>query len=112
LAEVYYNTVDVGFPSESPGALGHVVGISEHCVHMMTWKILTIDTQSIIYRSLVRPVSPADPNLRADVFGGEEVTFNDCDASNIIKSSSSSKIDSLAKHVNTAVDNSEETTNF
>jgi hypothetical protein len=75
---------------------------------MMTWKILTIDTQSIMYPSLVRPVSAADPNLRADMVGGEEVTFNDCYASNIIKSCSSSKIDSLAKQVNTAVDNSEE----
>jgi hypothetical protein len=44
------------------------------------------------------------------VFGGEEVTFNDCDASNIIKSCPSYKIDNLAKQVKTAVDNSEETT--
>jgi hypothetical protein len=77
---------------------------------MMTWKILTIDTQRIIYLSLVRPVSTPDPNLHADMFGWEEVKFNDCDASIIIKSCPPSKIDSLEKQVNTAVENSEETT--
>jgi hypothetical protein len=106
---VYYKTVDVGFPSESPEALGHVVGISEHCGHMMTWTILTIDNQGIIYRSF-SPACTADPNLGDDMFGGEEVTFNDCDALNIIKSCSSSKTDSLAKKVNAAVYNTEETT--
>ena len=34
----------------------------------MTWKILTIDTEVIIYRSLVRPSTPDDPYLRAAVF--------------------------------------------
>jgi Reverse transcriptase (RNA-dependent DNA polymerase) len=70
--KVYYKKVDSGFPSESTEALGHIVGISEHCGHALTWKILTDDTQKVIYRSLVRPYSIADPNFRAVMPGGEE----------------------------------------
>jgi hypothetical protein len=69
---VYYKCVDSDFPSESREAVGHIVGISEHCGHAMTWKILTVDTKRIIYRSLVRAVSPSDANLRADMFDGED----------------------------------------
>ena len=69
--KVYYKAVDVDFPSDSPEAVGHIVGISEHCGHALTWKILTVDSNSIIFRSLVRPFSPDDPNLRADMLGGE-----------------------------------------
>jgi hypothetical protein len=32
-----------------------------------TWKILTDDSQKIIYCSLVRPYSKDDPNFRADM---------------------------------------------
>jgi hypothetical protein len=70
--KVYYKCVDTDFPSESREAVGHIVGISEHCGHAMTWKILTTDSKRIIYRSLVRPVSPSDANLRADMFAGED----------------------------------------
>ena len=70
--KVLYKKVKSGFPSESTEALGHIVGISEHCGHALTWKILTDDTQQIIYRSLVRPYTAADPNLRAAMSGGEE----------------------------------------
>jgi hypothetical protein len=70
--KVYYKRVDTDFPSESREAVGHIVGISEHCGHAMTWKILTTDSKRIIYQSLVRPVSPSDVNLRADMFAGEE----------------------------------------
>ena len=68
---VYYKKVNSGFPSESSEALGHIVGISEHCGHALTWKILTDDTQQIIYRSLVRPFSNDDPNFRAVMSDGE-----------------------------------------
>jgi hypothetical protein len=64
--------VDTDFPSKSREAVGHIVGISEHCGHAMTWKILTIDTKRIIYRSLVRAVSLSDASLRADMFDGED----------------------------------------
>ena len=70
--KVYYKRVDSGFPSESTEALGHIVGISEHCGHALTWKILTDDTQKVIHRSLVRPYSADDPNFRAVIPGGEE----------------------------------------
>ena len=70
--KVYYKKVDSGFPSESTEAMGHIVGISEHCGHALTWKILTDDTQKVIYRSLVRPYSADDPNFRAVMSGGEE----------------------------------------
>ena len=70
--KVLYKKVDSGFPSESTEALGHIVGISEHCGHALTWQILTEDSQKLIYRSLVRPYSLDDPNLRADMTGGEK----------------------------------------
>jgi Reverse transcriptase (RNA-dependent DNA polymerase) len=81
--KVLYKKVDSGFPSESTEAIGHIVGISEHCGHALTWKILTADTQRIIYRSLVRPYSDQDPNLRAVMTGGET---DDADVVPIIKS--------------------------
>jgi hypothetical protein len=63
--KVFYKRVDSSFPSESSEATGHIVGISEHCGHALTWIILTVDTQRLIYRSLVRPCTEEDPNLRA-----------------------------------------------
>ena len=74
--KVYYKHMESGFPSESKEGLGNIVGISEHCGHALTWKVLTSDTQSIIYRSLVRPVTSDDPNLRASMFRGEELHHN------------------------------------
>ena len=70
--KVYYKQVDCDFPSDTQEGLGHIVGISEHCGHALTYKMLTSDTQVIIYRSLVRPFSDDDPNLRADMSGGED----------------------------------------
>ena len=70
--KVYYMRVDTGFPSESKEGVGHIVGISEHCGHALTWKILTQDTNKVIYRSQVRPFSMHDPNLCADLLCGED----------------------------------------
>ncbi len=70
--KVYYKKVDSGFPSESTEGLGHIVGISEHVGHALTWKILTSDTHKVIYRSQVRPVDATDANNRAKLLGGEE----------------------------------------
>jgi hypothetical protein len=69
--KVYYKHADTSFPSESSEGIGHIVGISEHCGHAMTWKVLTSDTNKVIYRSLVRPFSASDPNFRAVLPGGE-----------------------------------------
>ena len=112
--KVYYKAIDPAFPSDSPEAMGHIVGISEHCGHMMTWKILTCDTQKIIFRSLVRPFSADDPNIRADMLGGEsEDTINN---DPIIKSCPNNldniddpdpNDDSMSKHDNTDIPNTE-----
>jgi hypothetical protein len=59
------------FPSESMGDLGHVVGISEHCGHALTYKILSSESDVIIYHSLLRPGTPDDDNVRACMSGGE-----------------------------------------
>ena len=53
------------FPSESNERLGRFVGFSTHVGHGMTYKILTSDTQQIIYRSRIRLAS-IQPNLRID----------------------------------------------
>ena len=70
--EVYYKLSEAEFPSKSKEGKGRIVGISEHVGHALTYKILTDDTQKIIYRSLVRPVSPDDVNLRPSTEPGED----------------------------------------
>ena len=72
--KVLYKKHDYGFPSSSPEGLGHIVGISEHVGPALCWKILTADTQQVIFRSQVCPFSPEDPNLRADPTGGESTS--------------------------------------
>jgi len=47
--QVYYKVDDSDFPSESCEALGHMVGIAENVGHAMTYKVITVDTQKIIY---------------------------------------------------------------
>jgi hypothetical protein len=73
---VSYKCYEASFPSDSKEALGHIVGISEHCGHAQTYKILNSDTEHIIYRSLLRPATPTDANLRAGMFGGEQDIHN------------------------------------
>jgi Reverse transcriptase (RNA-dependent DNA polymerase) len=75
--KVYYRQFGTGFPSASREAVGHIVGISEHVGHALTWKILTADTNKIIYRSLVRPCTDEDPNLRAELACGETLDDDD-----------------------------------
>ena len=69
--EVYYKEDDNSFPSESPERKGNIVGITEHCGHLMTYKVLTQDTKKIIFRSDLRPVHL--PNKRLDVLRGEDL---------------------------------------
>jgi hypothetical protein len=59
------------FPSESKEVLGHVVGISEHCGHALTYKVLSFESDVLIYRSLLHPATSDDGNLRACMSGGE-----------------------------------------
>ena len=70
--KVYYKHADHDFPSESKEGVGRIVGISEHVGPALTWKVLTNDTHKVIYRSLLRPCTETDPNLRAESLGGEE----------------------------------------
>ena len=65
--EVYYRHDDSDFPSDTREGHGHFVGISEHCGHAMTFKILTSDTNKIIYRSAVRSAETPDRNYRAEM---------------------------------------------
>ncbi len=60
---IYYKEDDSNFPSDSQEALGHMVGIAEHVGHTMTYKVLTIDTQKVIYHSNLCSTSSSDPNL-------------------------------------------------
>jgi hypothetical protein len=49
---VYYHQSETSFPSDSKEGLKNIVGISEHCGHALTYKVLTADTGHVIYRSL------------------------------------------------------------
>ncbi|MEL7196406.1 MAG: reverse transcriptase domain-containing protein, partial [Bacteroidota bacterium] len=69
--KVYYKMDDSDFPSKSKEGVGHIVGISEHVGHAMTWKILTTPTQKVLYRSQVRPFDSQDRNLRVELADGE-----------------------------------------
>jgi hypothetical protein len=71
---VYFKLSESSFHSESKEALGHVVGISEHCGHALTYKVLSSESDVIIYRSLLRPTTPDDANVRACMSGGESPT--------------------------------------
>ena len=68
---VFYSAVEPSFPSQSKELLGHIVGISEHVGKALTWKVLTDDTRKIIFRSVIRPCTASDPDLRVDPSGGE-----------------------------------------
>ena len=65
--EVYYMHEDTKFPSEIVEGHGHFVGISEHVGNIMTFKILTSDTNKVIYRSVVRSAESFDRNHRAEM---------------------------------------------
>jgi hypothetical protein len=71
---VYFTLSESSFPSESKEALGHVVGISEHCGHALTYKVLSSESNAIIYRSLLRPATPDAAEVRACMSGGESPT--------------------------------------
>ncbi|MFM8621767.1 MAG: reverse transcriptase domain-containing protein, partial [Holophagaceae bacterium] len=70
---VLFATDHASFPSTSKEDFGYFVGISTHCGHAMTFKILTNDTNKIIHRSQVRPANdPSRPNLRlTELLDGE-----------------------------------------
>ena len=71
---VYYATHDQHFPSESEERAACWVGFGEHCADAMTHKLLDKITQTIIYRSAVRPITKSNPNHRLTEDGGEAST--------------------------------------
>ena len=75
--EVYYKLDDSDFPSESRELKGNIVGIAEHVGHLMTYKVLTQDTNTVIYRSNLRPVLPGTRNKRLDLLSGEDLKLPD-----------------------------------
>lgn len=69
--KVYYRLDDSDFPTSTREALGYMVGIADTVGHALTYKILSADTGRILMRSNLRPVTDADPNLRAAPHRGE-----------------------------------------
>jgi hypothetical protein len=69
---IYFKLFESSIPSESKEALSHhVVGISEHFGHALTYKVLSSESDVIIYSSLLRPKTPDDDNVNACMSGGE-----------------------------------------
>ena len=65
--KVYYKHNDAAFPSDSNEKVGRFVGIAENVGHALTFKILTEDTNKVIYRSEIRSATkPNERNLRVD----------------------------------------------
>jgi hypothetical protein len=73
----YYHQSETSFPSDSKEGLENIVGMSEYCGHALTDKVLTDNTGHVIYRSLLRPVTTGDANLRTSMFVGEKDTHNE-----------------------------------
>ena len=72
---VYYKLDDSNFPSESTEGHGQWVGVAEYVGHAMTYKILTDDTKTVIYRVNVWSAhTKLDHNKCVDLLGGEDVT--------------------------------------
>ena len=69
--KVYFKKATTAFPSDSVESVGHVVGISEHCGHALTYKVLSTKTLKVLHRSLLRPAVTDDSNIRAESLGGE-----------------------------------------
>jgi hypothetical protein len=85
--KVYYKLIGKStFPLHSTEEVGNIVGSSEHCWHVLTWKILTADTNVIILRSIVCPCTTADGNVCAELLGGEKLYVSGSKMDLIIKS--------------------------
>ena len=68
---VLYRDGDESFPSDSCEETGRFVGIAPHVGHVMTYLILTDDTQKVVPRLRVQPFREKDPNRRVEPLGGE-----------------------------------------
>ena len=52
---VYFPRYTDSFPSDTTEDIGYFVGFSENVGHSITFKVLTLDTRKILFRSRVRP---------------------------------------------------------
>ena len=76
------------FPSSSNEEKGRFVGFSEDVGHKLTFKILTDDTQQVIYRSRVRSAVQTDVNYRLE---DHDKYHNPQDNQEIVKSKTDDK---------------------
>jgi hypothetical protein len=53
-------------------ACSHIDGISEHCGHALTWRVLTTDNNKVINCSVLRPADSNDCNIFAELLSGED----------------------------------------
>jgi hypothetical protein len=66
--EVYFSKLDTSFPSTSTEGAGHFIGIGENVGDALTFKILSRESNQVIYRSNVRSGElPQDKNKRAEL---------------------------------------------
>ena len=61
---VLYKHDTAKFPSQTYEGIGRFVGIANNVGDVLTYNILTDDTQQVITRSLVWALDPANPNIR------------------------------------------------
>ena len=65
-------SIDNKWPLESPEKSGRWMGEAHNVGNALTYKILTDDTNKVIYCSAIRPRDAKDPNNCLDIFGGVE----------------------------------------
>ena len=61
---VLYKVDNVSFPSSTYEGIGRFVGIANNIGDLLTYHVLTDDTQQVIARSMVRALDPLNPNIR------------------------------------------------
>jgi hypothetical protein len=70
LGRCIYTRVNSGFPSELTEARGYFVGFAPNVGNIMAFKVLSTDTNKIIFQSNVRSVLSSDcPNYRLSTDG-------------------------------------------
>ena len=70
---VYFMDDDGKFPSSSKEKRGRWVGVAENIGDTLTYLILSDDTEKVVARSILRPVTEEDFNIRAEPQFDEEV---------------------------------------
>ena len=69
--DLVYYSVDNNWPSQYGEKLAHFVGFGDTVGDALTYKLLTVDTKKIIYRSAVRAANLGD-NKRLEKFKGQD----------------------------------------